>query len=118
MALNHEYDGKKMPWANDTGSDVLSGQVVVIGALVGVAQVDIPDEGRGDLAIDEVYSLPKVTGTIGQGVDVYWLPTGDPVDGVAGSGAITTSATGATPAGRTFGPALEGDATVMVKLNS
>lgn len=117
MALNHEYDGKRMPWVNDTGSGVLSGQVVVVGALVCVALVDIPDGQRGDLAIDEVYSLPKITGPIGQGVDVYWLPTGDPVGGVAGTGAVTTSATGATPAGRTFAPAGDGDATAMVKLN-
>lgn len=117
MAQNHEYEGKFMPWTNDTGAAVLSGQVVVVGALVGVALVDIPDGAHGNLGIEEVYSLPKTTAAIAHGVDVYWLTTGDPVGGTAGTGALTTAADGATPAGRTFAPALEGSATVMVKLN-
>jgi len=118
MALNHIQSGKVIDYTNSGSADIVSGRVVVIGTLVGVALVDIAVGKTGSVAIEEVYSLPKVTGAIAQGAKVYWAAAGDPVGGVAGSGALTTTASGNTLAGIAAIAAASGDATVALKLNA
>lgn len=118
MAKTHVQEGKKMDWTNETASDVVSDQVVVVGAIVGIAQGDIADGETGVLAVAEVHRLPKATGAITQGAALYWDANGDPVGGTAGSGALTTTATDNTLAGKAFAAAASGDATVDIKLNA
>lgn len=60
MAKNYYEDGNTMDWHNSTGKDVVSGQPVIVGAITGVAQHDIPDGTHGVLMMTGVFILPKV----------------------------------------------------------
>ncbi|MBU1247413.1 MAG: DUF2190 family protein [Proteobacteria bacterium] len=110
--------GKQMTWTNSTGSDVSSGQVVVVGGVVCVASTDIADGETGELATEEVYDLSKATGAITQGASLYWDADGDPVGGTAGSGALTTTSTDNTYAGKAWAAAASGDLLVNIKINA
>ncbi|WP_280190351.1 DUF2190 family protein [Delftia sp. PS-11] len=73
MAKNHVQPGKVLDYVNTTGELIKSGSVVVVGALLGVALVDIVPGHVGSVAIDGVFALPKVAGTaVGQGVAVVF----------------------------------------------
>ncbi len=93
-----------------------AGTVVVVGEFVGVATHDIEADSLGALTIEGVFSIVKATGAITAGAKVYWDADGDPVGGVAGTGALTTTSTDNTLAGRAIAAAASGDATVSVKL--
>jgi predicted RecA/RadA family phage recombinase len=60
MAKNYYEDGNTMDWHNSTGKDVVSGQPVAVGAVVGVANHDIPSDAHGVLMMTGVFVLPKV----------------------------------------------------------
>lgn len=73
MAKNHIQEGKVMSWTNGTGSTVLAGAVVLVGAMVCVALGDIPDGEEGRLATEEVWEIPKAAPlAMDQGDRVYW----------------------------------------------
>lgn len=116
MAVNHKQRGKVMSYANATGVAIVAGQAVAVGARVGVALTDIANGASGELAMEEVFELPKATGVIGQGVTVYWDADGNPVGGTSGAGAMTTTSSSNTEAGYAFAAAGNTDATVLVKL--
>jgi len=118
MALNHIQSGKVINYTNSGGTAIKPGQVVVIGTLVGVALVYIAAGESGSVAIEEVYEVPKATGAIAQGAAVYWDADGNPVGGVAGSGAIVTTPTDNTLAGKAFAGVASDAAVVRVKLNA
>ncbi len=108
MAQNHIQQGQVMTWANGTGSAVNSGDVVEVGTLIGVALGNIADGTEGELAIAQVFELPKVAATaIDQGAAVYW-------DDSAGEIGVTDSN---TYAGKCFAQAAASDTTVEVLLN-
>lgn len=73
MADNFWANGEVFDWTN-AGSAVVSGQVVVIGKLLGVALVDIAGSGGvGTVGILGVYTVPKVSGAvIAQGENLTW----------------------------------------------
>lgn len=97
-----------MPYTNTSGDDIASGDPVLVGNRLGVALGDIPDGEAGDLALCEVWELPKKAATaIGQGVNVYWDDT---------AGEITDVDTDNTLAGCAFAAAAADDATIQVKL--
>lgn len=124
MAGNHIQQGEVMPWTNTTGSDILSGAVVIVATQCCVALGDIADGEVGQLATCEVFDLPKAAVDIAQGDVLYWDLNDDPVGGVVGSGAITNVAVGAVDlidnnvAGRAFAPALAAAAVVQIKLGT
>ncbi|EKZ5661573.1 DUF2190 family protein [Klebsiella aerogenes] len=60
MATNYYQDGKTMDWSNSTGKDVVSGQAVAVGNIMGVAHANIPNGGDGVLHMVGVFILPKV----------------------------------------------------------
>lgn len=62
MATNKVQDGTVIPWTNG-GAAVSSGDVVVVGNLVGVALEDIAGSATGSVAIDSVWTVPKTAGT-------------------------------------------------------
>lgn len=117
MATNRVQPGQTLTWTNGTGGDVVSGQVVVIGNRIGVALGDIADGEDGDVAVEEVFSLPKAAEALSQGAALYWDADGDPVGGTAGTGAVTATSTDNTPAGYAAYAAASADATVDTKLN-
>jgi len=62
MATNHVQPGAVIEYTA-SGSSFSSGDVVVIGCLVGVALVDIADGATGAVQIGEVFTLAKTAGT-------------------------------------------------------
>lgn len=72
MASNYVQCGDVINWTNG-GSAVSSGDVVVIGQILGVALVDIANGATGAVAIEGVYTVPKVSGAvIAQGESLSW----------------------------------------------
>lgn len=110
MAKTHVQEGKIMTWTNGTGSAVAAGDVVVVGLLVGVALGDIANGATGEVAIEEVWLLPKdATVAIAQGAASYW----DVADGK-----INATAEDNYFAGVAFAAAAETDTTIKVKLGA
>lgn len=99
-------------------SAVAVGQVVVIGDDVFVAKMAIAAGALGSVCGEGVFDMVKITGALTAGDKVYWNPTGNPVGGVAGTGAIQATASGSSFAGVVVESALSADETVKVKLQS
>jgi len=91
-------------------ADISSGDVVVVGARIGIASKDIASGATGALAVKKVFTLPKKsTDVIAQGALVYW--DADP-------GEITVTATDNTLAGYAHSAAGSGTTTVNVNINA
>lgn len=118
MAKNYIAEGKRLTY-NNAGAALVSGQAVAVSAhLIAVALVDIPTGGSGAVAVDGVFALPKAAEALALGERIYWDADGDPVGGVAGSGALTATATGNIPAGVVYRAASESAVTVDCKLGA
>lgn len=87
---NKLRNGNTLEYANGSGSDIDSGDVVKVGDIVGVAVTDIPDGESGALDLDGVFELPAGTGAWTQGDQLYYRTDGK---------FYTSTATGAIPAG-------------------
>ncbi len=100
------------------GSAVTAGAVIVLGAIVAIATQDIPANTLGALAIRGHFRFPKIDAlAISAGDKLYWDPAGNPVDGDAGSGAITKTAGSLKVAGYAIADAASGEATIDVSLS-
>lgn len=64
MANNHVQPGKVLAYTNGTGAAITSGSVVAVGQLLGVALANIAIGATGSVAIDGVFTVPKVTGAV------------------------------------------------------
>ena len=107
MAKNFVQDGHILDVL--AGSNIVSGAVVIIGTIAGIAIADIASGKTGAVRIAGVFSLPKAAGVaITQGAKVYWN---------AGAGNVTTTASGNTLFGVAAVAAASGDANVSVLLN-
>lgn len=96
---------------------VVAGQVIVLTDMVGIAPLAIPANKLGALDVSGVFEFVKKTETeMVQGDSAYWDATGDPVDGVAESGAADTNGENAE-LGLVAEAATEDAATVLVNLN-
>ena len=73
MARNSIADGNIINYEN-SGSAIVSGEVVAVGATLGVALVDIAaTTGSGAVALEGVFTVPKVSGAvIAQGESLSW----------------------------------------------
>lgn len=72
MATNYKQPGKVITWTNG-GSAVVSGQVVKIGQILGVALGAIAGSASGEVQIEGVFSVPKVSAAvIAQGEALTW----------------------------------------------
>ena len=72
MAKNYVQEGDVINWTNG-GSAVVAGTVIVIGQILGVALVDIAGGATGSVAIEGVFSVPKVSGAvIAAGESLVW----------------------------------------------
>ena len=109
MAKGYVQEGKRMDWVNGTGSDLASGDVVELPAMIGIALGDIADGAGGTLAVAEVWDLPKEAAlAIDAGDQLYWDDT---------AGVITKTSTDNVAAGKAFAPAAADDATARVLVN-
>src|SRR5690606_34885353 len=103
MAKNLKAIGEVFDWPATAATT--SGQLVVIGALVGVALKDAEEGEVVAVRVEGVFDLPKAAGAIEQGARVYW-------NGSA------IAASGDTFAGVAYEAAAADDDTVQVKLNA
>lgn len=110
MATNHIQIGKAMPWTNGTGSDVSSGDVVVVGNFVCVALEDIANGASGNLATEEVWEVPKNNNLVISQGDVLYFDVAD--------GNMNKTAEDNYYAGLAFAAAAQTATTVKVKLGA
>lgn len=119
MATNYVSDGNVIQWTNGTGSAVSSGDVVATGHTLGVALVDIANGASGSVAVEGVFTAPKVSAAVFvQGEKLIWdasagafddsaaTPasgdiTGGAVAWIAGANAETTCTVKLTPGNAT-----------------
>lgn len=88
---------------------VSSGDVVVVGDMIGVASVDAAIGEKFALAVWGVFEVAKEAAAISEGAKVYWD---------AGDGEVkASSGGGAVPMGYCVGGALVSDAKIKVALN-
>ena len=113
MATNFEQDGKVIDFAN-SGTAISSGSVVVVGATLGVALVDIAaTTGTGAVSIDGVFNVPKVSAAvIAQGERLSWDASASAFDDDAAT-AATGDVTGESA--MAFESAGNGVTTIAVK---
>lgn len=106
MATNYVADGATVDYV--AGSAIASGDLVVIGELVGVANDAIANGATGVVHVQGVFSVPKEAGlAVTQGDILYCDATG---------GELDKTNTG-TQAGKAYADAAGGDSTVKVILN-
>jgi predicted RecA/RadA family phage recombinase len=113
MAQNFVSDGDVIPWTNTTGAAVASGQVVVIGHALGVALVAIAVGGAGSVALEGVFTVPKVSGAVFvQGEKLVWGVSAGAFD----DSAATAAAGDITGGAVAWAAGSDGQATATVKL--
>lgn len=106
---NYRGDGNRVRWTN-TGSDVASGDVVVIGAMIGVAVTDIAAGATSWLQASENVELPaKSTDTGVVGAVMYWD---------AGNGELTTTVGSNVYGGHLMRVKTNGQTTAVIRLAS
>ena len=98
------------------GAAVAEGQIVVQDQLVGIAERPIDANVQGALTVRGVFNMVKANEQIGAGAKVYWDDNGNPYNGVAGTGCLTTSAGGNTFAGKAVELAAATDERVLTRL--
>ena len=116
MTTKYIQKGDVIDYTNDSGADVSSGDVVVMGGTLGVAIADIPNTTPntvGAVAIEGVFELPKVAAAvIAQGEGVIW-----DVSATGFDDSLATPATGdVSGAAIAVADAGNGETTVKVKL--
>lgn len=71
MATNQTQHGESI--VITAGANITSGQVVRVGQLLGVAITDIANGSTGAIALEGVFTVPKVSGAvIAQGESLTW----------------------------------------------
>lgn len=114
MAKNYVQEGNVINWTNNTAAAVASGDVVVIGQIIGIALVAIAIDAAGSVALEGVYTVPKVTGAvIAVGESLTWDVSAGKFDDNAATPA-TGDITGA--AAVAFESAGSGATTLKVRL--
>lgn len=71
MATNFKQEGDVIQYT--AGANITSGQVVAIGNVLGIALVAIANGASGQVALEGVFTVPKVSGAvIAQGESLTW----------------------------------------------
>lgn len=102
------------------GTPLLDGTVILNGRTPMVVSGDIPANTLGSVDDNGVWDIVKDSSTFAAGDPVYWNATGNPVVGTAGTGAASSSPSGANLMGSVVpgGAAATGVATVRVKISA
>lgn len=98
--------------------DVVGGDVVIIGSLVGIAKRAITALKLGAIALTGVFDVVQAAVVFTAGDAVYWDADGSPVGGEVESGAATSSATANIFMGFALATTEATDATVRLVLRS
>jgi predicted RecA/RadA family phage recombinase len=108
MTTKYVQEGEVIDYT--AGSEVVSGQVVLMGKRIGVAIAAIPAGASGALAVSGVFTLAKLsTDVVAQGDLLYWDN---------GNSRLTTTVGANTLAGFAWEAAGSGVATVKTKINA
>lgn len=112
MTSKYVQPGKVLQYT--ASSAIAAGDVVVVGKILGVALTDIANGATGSVAIDGVFTLPKVTtAVIPQGSHLLWDVSAGKFD-VGTATAATGDVSG--PPAVAFEAAGNGATTLAVKL--
>ena len=85
---NFVEEGDVKTWTNSTGSNVVSGQVVKMSHMLGIAVTDIADGATGAVRIRCVYTVPKVSAAVfAVGEKLLWDASAGAFDDAAATGA-------------------------------
>ena len=106
MAKNFVQEGKALNYT--AGSDINSGDFVLIDTIGGIAKTAIANGKVGAVHVTGIFNVAKATGAITQGAKLYWDNTNK---------VLTTTASGNTIVGVAAAAAASGDATVAILLN-
>lgn len=110
MAINYVQEGDVIDFPNTSGATITSGSGVLVGLWLAVALADIPTASTGSVAIEGVFTLPKLsTDVVAIGVALYWDNTNK---------RLTTTASGNTLSGFAVAAAGSGVTTVNIKINA
>ncbi len=107
MAKNYIQKGDTLDFTPQS-ADVVSGQVITMGSIAGIAKTDIKQGKTGAVHVKGVFSVAKATGAVTQGQKLYWNST---------NSNATTTATGNKFMGVAAASAASADASVKVLLN-
>ncbi|MGD8453652.1 MAG: DUF2190 family protein [Phycisphaerae bacterium] len=117
MQATYESSGETIDYT--PGADVPADSIVVQGKLVGYTPRPLPAHQQGALRVQGVIRAAKDASNItGPGLPVFWNIAGNPVGGEAGSGCMTTTATGNVFAGWSLEAADPATGTVLMLLRS
>lgn len=110
MAGNYIMSGEVLDYTNTTGAPIASGALVVVGARVAVALVDIAVGAAGTVRARGVFTVAKLsTDTPAQGALLYWD---------SANKRLTTTSAGNTLAGIAARAAGAGATTVEISINA
>lgn len=112
MKAKFVQDGKYIDYT--ASADISAGDVVVIGALVGVANGAIASGKTGAIATEGVFEVEKDDAAISAGAVVYW--TGSKATASADNGASGDSQVSYVVMGKAVAAADANDASVRVML--
>jgi predicted RecA/RadA family phage recombinase len=116
MQATFKYDGASIDYTPT--SAVTAGTPVSQSGYVGIPKTDIAANALGALSVVGVFDIVKVTGALSVGDVIGWDNDGDPVGGVAGSGAATkTLANADFVLGTVIADAVEAGAVARTQLN-
>ena len=99
--------GESIDFKNDGTVAIKHGDVIPVGNRIGIAGCDILPGAMGSLHVTGVFIMPKATGAVTLGDELYWD---------TGSANITATAGSNVPAGWAVAAAAAGDATIYVKI--
>lgn len=109
MATGHVAPGATMPYTNTGVAIIAKDTVIVFGAMIGITLGAIAVGATGELAISEVWALPKNNNlAITQGDQLYWD---------AANSEINKTALNNIPAGKAYNSALQAGTEIQVLLN-
>jgi predicted RecA/RadA family phage recombinase len=101
--------GESLDYTNSGTSTIEANTIVAYGTRIGVIGCDIAAGETGSLHVSGVFEMPKGSGAITAGAEVYWSED---------DAAITTTASGNVHAGFAAQAAAADAATVLVKINA
>lgn len=116
MKAQFLQEGKRIDYTPSVA--VAAGAVVVLGGAALVATSPIAADQLGALAADGVFLIEKDSSTFAIGDTAYWDADGDPVGGVVGSGAVSSTSSGNTLMGMVCAEAATGATHVTVRLSA
>ena len=105
---NYRQTGNMISCTAPVGG-VVSGNAYTIGDLFGVSAVTAAEGEPFELAVAEVFELPKAAGAIAHGVKVYWN---------SANSNVTTTASGNKLIGHAVTVRADADTTVDVRISN